>query len=114
MGLHLVAHYYERSEAYVARSVVEAAGMLAILHNDDWIRLYPHLVGPVGGYRLMVSEFDLEAAVAVLTEAQLHPLLEGERLELHGGVWDRIMSFVLGWVIGGVPAPIRESRWIAF
>ncbi len=112
MGLRLVAHYYERSEAYVARSVVEAAGILAFLHNEDWIRLYPQYLGPFGGYRLMVSDFDLEDAVAVLVEAKLNPLLEGERLELHGSVSDRIMSFVLGWVIGGVPVSVRVSRWV--
>lgn len=112
MGLRLVAHYYERSEAFVARSVLEDAGMLAYLHNEDWIRFYPQYVGPFGGYRLMVSELDLNDAVALLTEAQLNPLLEGERLELHGGVWDRIMSFALGWAIGGVPVAVREARWI--
>jgi hypothetical protein len=114
MGLRLVAHYFERSEAFVARSVIEAEGMLAYLHNEDWLRLYPQYVGPFGGYRLMVSEFDLDEAVALLTEAKLNPLLEGERLDLRGGVWDRIMSFALGWAIGGVPVSIREARWIPF
>jgi hypothetical protein len=112
MGLRLVAHYFDRSEAFVARSVVEAAGMFAVLHNEDWLRFYPQYVGPFGGYRLMVSDLDLEDAVAVLGEAQLNPLLEGERLELRGGVVDRIMSFIIGWAIGGVPAAIRESRWV--
>ncbi len=114
MGLRLVAHYFERSEAFVARSAIEAEGMLAYLHNEDWLRLYPQYVGPFGGYRLMVSEHDLEDAVAILREASASPLLEGERLELHGTTWDRIMSFALGWVIGGVPVAIREAKWIAF
>lgn len=114
MGLSLVAHYFERSEAFVARSVIEAEGMLAYLHNEDWLRFYPQYVGPLGGYRLMVSEHDLEDAVAVLTEAQLNPLLDGECLELHGTVWNRVMSFGLGWAIGGVPVAIRDARWIAF
>ena len=111
MGLRLVAHYFERSEAFVARSVIEASGFFAVLHNDDLIRLFPKYVGPFGGYRLMVSELDLEAAVALLEEAGLHPLLEGERLESSGGVLDRLMSFFIGYAIGGVPVSIRETRW---
>ncbi len=112
MGLRLVAHYFDRSEAFVARSVIEAQGMLAFLHNEDWIRLYPHYVGPFGGYRLVVSELDLEDAVSVLREARLNPLLEGERLELKGDLFDRVMSFVVGYIIGGVPTMIRKTRWI--
>jgi hypothetical protein len=114
MGLRLVAHYYDRSEAYVARSLLEGTGMLVLLHNEEWIRTLPHLVGALGGYRLMVSEIDLEDAVAMLTEAKLNPLLEGERLEVRGGIWDRIVSFLLGYAIGGVPVSIRETRWVSF
>lgn len=113
MGLRLVAHYFERSEAFVARSVLEAAGMPAFLHNEDWLRFYPQYVGPFGGYRLMVSELDLDDAVDVLNVARLNPLIEEERLEQRGGVLDRVVSFALGWVIGGVPVTIRETRWIA-
>jgi hypothetical protein len=87
--------------------------MLAFLHNEDWLRFYPQYVGPFGGYRLMVSELDLEDAVALLAEAKLNPLQAGERLELHGHLWDRIMSVALGLAIGGVPVAIRESRWVA-
>jgi hypothetical protein len=114
MGLRLVAHYYDRSEAYVARSVVEAAGLLTFLHDEGWIRSFPNYVGALGGYRLMVSEIDLEDAIALLTEAKANPLLGGEQLELTGGLWDRVMSFVAGYALCGVPTPIRESRWIPF
>lgn len=114
MGLRLVAHYFDRSEAFVARSAIEAAGILAILHNEDWLRLYPQYVGAFGGYRLMVSECDLEDAVSVLNEARQHPLLEGEWLEVRGGLVDRVMSFIIGWAILGVPVSIRETRWVPF
>jgi hypothetical protein len=112
MGLRRLVHYFDRSEAFVARSVIEAEGMLAFLHNEDWIRFYPHYVGPLGGYRLMVSEFDLEEAGLVLREARLNPLLEGDRLELKGDLLDRVMSLVVGFAIGGVPTTIRQSRWV--
>ena len=114
MGLRLVAYYFDRTEAFVARSVIEAEGMLAFLHNEDWLRLYPQYVGPFGGYRLMVSDVDLEDAVAILIEAKLNPLRDGERLEVHGGAWDCGLSFVMGCVIGGVPVSIRETRWVSF
>ncbi len=114
MGLRLVAHYYDRSEAYVARSLLEGTGMLVLLYNEEWIRTLPHLVGALGGYRLMVSDLDLDDAVAMLTEAKLNPLQEGEWLEVRGGAWDRFMSFVVGYAIGGVPISIRETRWAAF
>jgi hypothetical protein len=114
MGLRLVAHYYERSEAYVARSLLEGTGMLVILHNDGWIRTLPYLVGALGGYRLMVPDFELEDAVTLLTEAKLNPLQEGEWLEVRGGWWDRIMSFLVGYAIRGVPVSIRETRWVPF
>lgn len=114
MGLRLVAHYYDRSEAYVARSVLEGAGMLVVLQNDEWIRTFPHLVGAFGGYRLMVSASDVDDAVTMLTEAKLNPLREGEWLEVRGGLWDRVMSFVVGYAIHGVPISIRETRWIPF
>ena len=70
MGLRLVAHYYEPVEALVARSVIEAAGMLAILQNYEWLSVMPYHVGPLGGYRLVVSEFDLDDAVALLRDVR--------------------------------------------
>jgi len=114
MGLRLVAHYFERSEGVVARSVLEDVGMFAYLQNEGLIRLCPQYVGPLGGYRLLVSEIDLEEAVELLIEAKLNPLLDGERLEVRGGVWDRIVSLVMGYIIGGVPVAIRETRWVPF
>jgi hypothetical protein len=114
MGLRLVAHYYERSEAYVARSLLEGAGMLVFLSNEGWIRTLPHLVGALGGYRLMVSDLDLEDAVIMLADAQSNPLEDGEWLETQGGLWDRVMSFLVGYAIHGVPIAIRETRWVPF
>lgn len=114
MGLRLVAHYYDRSEAFVARSVIEAQGMLAILHNEDWLRMQPYYLGPLGGYRLVVSDIDLDDAVSLLREAQLNPILEGERLELDGNLVERVLGLMLGWFSGGVPTSLRQSRWIAF
>jgi hypothetical protein len=112
MGLRLVAHYYEPVEALVARSVIEAAGMLAILQNYEWLSVLPHHTGPLGGYRLVVSEFDLADAVEVLREAGSSPPTEGERLEIKATIGDRIASLVFGSLSGGAPIPLRGSRWI--
>jgi hypothetical protein len=112
MSLRLVAHYFDPVEAMIARSVIEAAGMLAILDNYYWISVQPHHVGPLGGYRLVVSESDLEDAVSVLTEACSNPSTEGGRLEVSGDLLDRVLSYAVGMFAGGAPMPIRQRRWL--
>jgi hypothetical protein len=77
MGLRLVAHYYDRTEALIARSVISDAGMLALIPNEDVLRMLPRYTMAFGGYRLLVSEHDLEEAVAVLREAVANPLRGG-------------------------------------
>jgi hypothetical protein len=112
MGLRLVAHYYEPVEALVARSVVEAAGMLAILQNYEWLSVLPHHTGALGGYRLVVSEFDLEDAVAVLRDALVSPAaVEGEKLKIETTWGDRVSSLFWGLLAGGAPMPVRGSQW---
>lgn len=112
MGLQLVAHYYEPVEALIARSVIEAAGMLVIVQNHQWLSVMPYHVGALGGYRLVVSEFDVEDAVAVLREAKANPLMDGEVYESKADFRDRLFSFIFGWFAGGSPMPMRSGRWI--
>ncbi len=97
MGLRLVSHYYEPAEGLIARSVIEAAGMLAILQNYEWLSVMPSHTGPLGGYRLVVSEFDVENAVALLRESQVLTWIEGELLEIKTTIIGRIASSMLGY-----------------
>ena len=102
MGLKLVAHYYEPVEALIARSVIEAAGMLVIMQNHQWLSVMPYHVGALGGYRLVVSELDLDDAAAVLCEAKANPLTDGEVYESRANFSDHVFSFVLGFLAGGI------------
>lgn len=112
MGLRLVAHYYDPVEATVARSAVEAAGMLAILQNYEWLSVQPHYVGPLGGYRLVVSELDLADAVSLLSDIKPVDAREGERLKVAGDFLDRVWGIALSWLAGGAPMALRQRRWV--
>jgi hypothetical protein len=111
MGLVLVAHYYERVDALVAKSVVEGAGVAAFLPNFDVLTLLPDYTMAFGGYRLLVVEGEVEAAVFALRHAQTQPASTDERLFVEGDFLDRVLSLVVGWFAGGAPAPIRQRRW---
>jgi len=111
MGLRALAYYFDRSEALVVRGALEAAGILAIIGNEDFLRVWPHYIGPLSGYRVLVLEFEVEDAVAVIEEALAHPIEEGEILVVRGGFFDRVQSFLMGWFSGGVPTPIRQWTW---
>ena len=113
MGLRLVAHYYDRSEAYVARSVIADAGMLAVIPNDDVLRMLPYFTMAFGGYRLLVPGDELDDAVALLQDAIAHPLQEGEVLVVEGDFLDRTLSFFLGYVAGGAPLALRNRKWLS-
>ena len=84
--------------------------MLAILQNYEWLSVMPYHTGPLGGYRLLVSEYDIEDAVRALRHPE--PAQEGERLEVSIRVGDRLLSLVLGVLAGGAPIPFRRFRWI--
>jgi len=112
MGLRLVAQYYDPVDAMVARGAVEAAGMLAILQNYEWLSVQPQYVGPLGGYRLVVSEFDLADAVSLLSEVAPVDSREGERLEVTGDVLDRVLSLLFSIFAGGAPLSVRQRRWV--
>lgn len=58
-----------------------------------------------------MSELDLDDAIAVLQEARANPLLEGEQIVIEGDYLDRALSFVVGWLAGGVAMPIRRRIW---
>lgn len=111
MGLRALAYYLDRTEAVVVRSVLSDAGVLAVIGNEDMLRLQPWYTLTFGGYRILVSELQLEEAIAVLEEARVNPLTEGETLSVQGGFVDRVASLILGWLGGGAPTPIRGYSW---
>jgi hypothetical protein len=114
MGLRLVAHYYDRNEALIAISALDAAGLAGFLINTAQISVQPFHEVALGGFRLMVVEEELDDAVGVLREARKNPLLTGERLSknhrtgafvaLHLSQFLLLGGFLLIW-------PLRTYRW---
>jgi hypothetical protein len=60
--------YRDLSEALVARSVVESAGIFCVLKDENLVRLDWQLSNLIGGIRLQVHPSDAEAALAVLSQ----------------------------------------------
>lgn len=107
MGLRLVAHYFDRTEAYIAWSVLDAAGIFALIQGEDIIRLYPQHEIAFGGFRLVTVAEELEHANAVLEEARRKPLLEGERFVRR----HRLVVTLLWFLLSGFPMPLRSHEW---
>lgn len=110
MGLQLVAHYFDRIEALIAESALDAAGIPVFMHSSALLTVDPAYTIAVGGFRLLVCGEDLQAALAVLEEARRNPLHEGEPLNVELNFLNGVLSFLVGGVCGA-PAPIRTRRW---
>jgi hypothetical protein len=60
----LIGTYPTRSDAEIARTALDAAGIRSVVESDDAGGAYPFSFA--GGVRLLVNEGDAEAAAAVL------------------------------------------------
>lgn len=107
MALRLVAHYYERNEALIVLGALHAAGVLAFLQNHGHNSVAPFNVLALGGFRLMVPEEELPAALAVVEEALRTRSFEGERLSQRTYI---ALSLFLLFTIG-MFMPFRTSTW---
>lgn len=65
--LVVVRTFFDRFEADVAQSALEAAGIEAMIRSDDCAGLRPHM-SMTNGVELLVREADVERATEVLTE----------------------------------------------
>jgi hypothetical protein len=63
-----VQRYRDVSEAIVARSVVESAGIFCFLRDENLVRLDWQVSNFIGGLSLQVSPEDAEAAIALLNQ----------------------------------------------
>jgi hypothetical protein len=61
-----VGSYATRSDAELAQSVLEAAGIRSVIAADDAGGAYPFLLS--GGAHLLVDEADAEDAAAILAD----------------------------------------------
>ncbi len=113
MGLRLVAHYFDRSEAFVVRSTLEAAGVAVFMENYNQVALKPFSEVALGGFRLMVIEEELSAALSVLKEAAANPASCDQVLQtrhypvsfLAFHIAQVLMVGLILWI------PMRTYRW---
>jgi hypothetical protein len=111
MGLRIVARLYDRSEALVMSSCLDAAGVPHWVFGTELININPFHEIAYEGYRIVVSDDELEATLAVIAEARSNPLLEGERLsKQHIIVPHLLLTLLLGWVWVWA-FPLRRYIW---
>ena len=107
MGLRLVAHYYHRNEALIVSGVLDAAGFVNFVENVAQNSVQPFSEIALGGYRLVVCEEELAAALAVIEEARRNRSFEGERLSQRTYIMaSLLLTLVCFWFI-----PFRTSTW---
>jgi len=66
--LKTIRWYRDLSEALVAHSALESSGVESFVQDANFVRLDWGVSNAIGGIRLQVSETDIEAAEAVLTQ----------------------------------------------
>jgi hypothetical protein len=76
----MVKRFYALTEALVAKSVMDSAGIDSLLTDEDVVQLvYPNLVG---GLKLMVRPDDLETAVELLSQVSTDEIPSEEETDL--------------------------------
>lgn len=116
-----IAHFYDPEEAYCARAYLAARGVDALFQNEHHLTVAPWLRIALGGYRLLVSDENADAAARLLREISTDgrkdqfeddqersrkTKLSKER-RLQTWIWLPV-AFA-----AGVPfIPLRRTRWI--
>jgi hypothetical protein len=108
MGLRVIACLYDRSEALVMSTCLDAAGIPNWLFGAELININPFHEIAYHGYRLVVSDDDLQQALDVIGEARANPLVDGGRLHIRHLT---ILSLFLFFIFPGVIAPLKLRRW---
>lgn len=115
MGLRLVAHYYDRVEALVVSSALDAAGVPNFVENFNQMAVKPFEEVALGGYRLMVCEQDLQYALDVLAEARAKRSFEGERLSTYSAFDLSMLLIIVLTILTSIPIgifiPFRWHKW---
>lgn len=65
-----IARFFDRSEAIIARSLLEAEGLYPLIPEAHTLSVLPHLIQSEGGFRLQVRAEDAERARSILEEAR--------------------------------------------
>ncbi len=119
-----VRRYRDLSEAIVARSVVEGAGIYCFLQNENIVRLDWQISNFLGGIRLQVAETDAAAAEEMLSApvpASIAMEGEPEYIQPRCPRCDTLdISFegagrgaaLAALYLFSLPAPMGEKRWV--
>jgi hypothetical protein len=117
-----VARYRDLSEAIVARSVLESAGLFCFLQDENTIRMDWGWSNALGGLRLQVAEHDAARAYELLSqprpetiefaegphfEQPVCPQCESPTIELHGGP---TKAATVSLLVFGVPLSTRSKH----
>jgi len=117
-----VARYRDLSEAIVARSVLESAGLFCFLQDENTIRMDWGWSNALGGLRLQVAAQDADRARELLSQPRPEtiefaegpqfeqpqcPQCESPKIELHGGP---TKAATVSLLVFGLPLPTRSKH----
>ena len=118
-----VRRYRDLSEAIVARSVIEGAGMFCFLQNENMVRLDWQISNFIGGIRLQVAASDAAEAEEILSAPVPASIeMEGEpdyiqprcprcdSLDINFEGAGRGVALAALYLFS-LPAPMGEKRW---
>lgn len=123
-SLVTLRQYRDLSEAIVARSMLEAAGIEVFLRDENTVRLDWQISNFIGGIRLQVETKDVEAAEELLSQpVQESIAMEGEpdfeqprcphcgSLEISFQGADRRLAITTTFV-ASIPLPLGREYWL--
>ncbi|HSY37508.1 MAG TPA: DUF2007 domain-containing protein [Acidobacteriaceae bacterium] len=121
-ALVTVARYRDLSEAIVARSVLESAGLFCFLQDENTIRMEWGWSNALGGLRLQVAAQDADRAHELLSQPRPEtiefaegppfeqprcPQCESPKIQLHGGP---TKAATVSLLVFGLPLPNRSKH----
>lgn len=118
-----LARYRDLEEATIARGVLQSAGIVCFLADENTVRMDWFWSNMIGNMRLMIREEDEEAARQILAQpipesfAIDHEQEQFEQpkcpkcgsLDIHFEGWDRAVGLTTAWVLA--PLPVRRDAW---
>ena len=110
MALVQVARYYTLSEAHVAASVLQSAGIAASIADAHYGSVFWLEQSALGGYRLSVASEDLPDAVEILSSPP-PPDLADEAPDDPLPTSQRVVAGALMVTMGPAAAWLATKRW---
>jgi hypothetical protein len=112
MALVELRRFYDRNEAYIARSMLGHAGILSMVRDNGYANMFFGTAIATGGYGLFVEPGDVETARGLLLEAvplDAEALAWTQHPQRIASLPSALLGTVAGWAIGA-PTLIGSSR----